>query len=139
MKVFNKVFRIWSTIESKREKRTNIKRLKEKTLSCFVFFLFYTLDYMLGLLVGRWSSACLTDQPLWQLSPLFCIFMPYLSPERLHYCTSRFRLRTKGMPCSSSNLVGYFHYNVLVMVSNHDDDDSFKTFFHYFLRASSTP
>jgi hypothetical protein len=33
-------------------KRASIKRLKEKTLGCFEFFLLYTLDYVPGLLAG---------------------------------------------------------------------------------------
>ncbi len=42
------------------KKGASIKRLKEKTLGCFGFFLLYTLDCMPGLLAGRQSSALLT-------------------------------------------------------------------------------
>jgi hypothetical protein len=60
--VLSKVFRRWNTIESKQKKtRASIKRLKEKTLGCFQFFLLYTLDYMPVLLAGCRSSAWPTD------------------------------------------------------------------------------
>ncbi len=43
------------------KKKASIKILKEKTLGCFEFFLLYTLDCVPGLLVGRQSSAWMTN------------------------------------------------------------------------------
>ncbi len=82
--MLNKVFRRWSTTKSKQEKKSKHQKTERKNTK-MPWILSPLHTWLRAWLACRLLIISLTDQPLWQCSSLFCVFIPFLFPEPLGF------------------------------------------------------